>query len=443
MPSTAPRGNATQMPTTISTRVRTASIPILVLLITACGSPGPTGATAPQPATSSGAPAVASPEPAVSVPDPSPVVPDPSTEPTVTPQPTATAVHVPTTWSSSSRIFGDGCSGPSATIDASGRFHVVVGCGMNVRYATSSDGRSWKTTLFRHPAHRFDVEPQIAVDGSTLYVAFTRLRPTDGGCGDDGLVDVGVFLRTRQLPSGPWSAPVRIGQVGDHLQSFRVSDGAVHETVVTRDGVGPIVYRKQAGGSTRSTRLPGAVETSLRIGDDGRARIAYSTGRTLRFATVDADGRVAARRIFDGRNLTVSRPILVLGAGNHAYMTFTADRPYGGGCAEPDFEDSRIGTYFATDSNGTWNVKRLTRVPAETSLVVDVSTGRVDAILGGARALRGFVRTPAGNWTNAPVPRTADMSSPVVRRDPSNGTLLLVAVFFAGEHTAVVAMTER
>ncbi len=429
------------MPTTISTRIRTASILILILLIAACGSPGPTGSTTPQPLSSNGVPSVASPDVAVDA--PSPVVADPSPAPTGTPQPTATPVPVPTTWSSSSRVFGDGCSGPSATIDGSGGFHVVVGCGMNVRYATSVDGRSWKTTLFRHPAHRFDVEPQIAVDGSTLYVAFTRLRPTDGACGDDGLADVGVFYRTRQLPSGPWSAPVRIGQVGDHLQSFRVSAGAVHETVVTRDGVGPIVYRKQAGGSTRSSRLQGAVETSLRIGDDGRARIAYSTGRTLRFATIDADGRVASRRIYDGRNLTVSSPTLVLGAGNHAYMTFTADRPYGGGCAEPDFEDSRIGTYFATDSSGTWNVKRLTRVPAETSLVVDVSTGRVDAILGGARALRGFVRTPAGRWTNAVVPLTADMSSPVIRRDPSTGALLLVAMYFAGEHTAVVAMTER
>ena len=200
---------------------------------------------------------------------------------------------------------------------------------MNVRYASSKDGRSWSTMLFKHPAHRFDVEPQVAVDGSTLYVAFTRLRPTDGGCGDDGLSDVGVFYRTRQLPSGSWSAPVRIGNIGDHLQSFRVANGVIHETVLAHDGAGPVMYGSLAHGSYRSIQIPDAIQTSLRVGDDGRARIAYSTGPTLRYAIVGADGQLSSRRIFDGRGMELTAPNLVLGAGDRAYMTWAAQAPWG------------------------------------------------------------------------------------------------------------------
>jgi hypothetical protein len=435
------------MPTTMATRLRAVLLPLTILVIAACG--GPTAAadhtpTAPPASPDVPAPIVESPAPVAQAADPGPVAtPDPAKPPITKPVPKPKPVPVPTTWSRARVVFGDGCFTPAATVDGSGRFHVAAGCGMNVRYASSKDGRSWSTMLFKHPAHRFDVEPQVAVDGSTLYVAFTRLRPTDGGCGDDGLSDVGVFYRTRQLPSGVWSAPVRIGNIGDHLQSFRVANGVIHETVLAHDGAGPVMYGSLAHGSYRSIQIPDAIQTSLRVGDDGRARIAYSTGPTLRYAIVGADGQLSSRRIFDGRGMELTAPNLVLGAGDRAYMTWAAQAPWGGGCADADPDLPKPGTYFATDATGAWHVRRLSSIISPASLVVDAQTGRVNTVLDGTRALREYVRAPKGAWTNRSIPRTLDMGDTVIRRDPSTGVLLLVGVQYMGERTAVVAMTKR
>jgi hypothetical protein len=352
---------------------------------------------------------------------------------------------VPTVWSQADVVFSGDCySAPASTVDGNGRFHVVAGCGMNVRYATSKDGRSWTTTQFKHPPHRYEVDPQVAVDGSTLYVAFTRLRPTDGGCGDDGLVDVGVYYRTRQLPAGPWSAPIRIGNAGDHLQSFRVEGGVLHETFSSADGQGPVMYGSLAGGTFRSIRLPGAVGTSLRIGDDGRPRIAYSTGRTIRYAVVGSDMQLSTRRIFNGRQLELSDPNLVLGAGDRAYVTFAAHVPWGGGCADGGDTLPKPGTYFATDDTGTWHVRRLSSLISEAPLVVDAATGRINAVIRGTKGLREYVRDTRGAWTNVGIPRSSTLDGAVIRRNATTGVLLLVATRWDTrlDRVDIVAMTK-
>ena len=421
------------MRTLPSTRLRAIILPFMILALVACGGPGAVAErTAAPPNASPSVPVVVSPQPGEpsSVPDPS-SVPSPvaTPEPTGGPiaQPDPTPAPKPATWSSAKVLFTGECGSPNATLDSSGRFHVVATCGMSVRYATSADGRTWQTRVFSHPSRRLDTEPQITVDGSTLYVAFTRLRMTDGGCGDDGLVDVGVYYRTRHLPSGAWSAPVRIGRVADHLQSFRVVDGVMHGTFVADDGSGPISYGRLAAGVFRSVPLPSATATSLRVGDDGRARIAYSTQRSIRYATVRADLSLSTRTIFSSKDMQVSWPSLVLGAGNRAYVTFAAHQEWGGGCAEAEHPLSAPGTYFATDASGSWQVARLTKIVGQPSLVVDATSGQVSLALDGGRGIREYTRTPAGVWSGATIRGTGSMEAGVIRRDPSAGTLLLVA----------------
>ena len=388
------------------------------------GVPGPSAVPVVQPSS------VTSPEPSVvplvaGTPSPS-ATPEPSGPATVD-KAVVPPPPIPTVWSKARVVISGTCWNPAATVDANGTFHVVAGCGMNVRYATSQDGRSWETTQFPHPPHRSETEPQIAVDGSTLYVAYTRQRQLDGGCGNDGLVDVGVYYRTRTLPNGRWSAPKRIGAPGAHLQSFRVVDGVIHETFVTQNREGPVWYGSLAGGTFRSIRIPGAVGTSLRVGDDGRARIAYTTGDKIRYAVVRG-GTLSSRTVFSSRVMYLETPSLVLGGGGRAYMAWAVRPDWGGGCAEPDPPDVKPGTYFGTDATGTWRVKRLTAMVTSPSLALDVATSRLHVALDTTRGIRELTRRPDGTWTTARrIAGTRGMEAGVLRRDPVTGHLLLVA----------------
>jgi hypothetical protein len=357
--------------------------------------------------------------------------PEPTPEPTVAPQPKPPlpgAKASKATWSKPNLVMHGNCGRSVAVIDDSSRYHVAGQCDMKIRYATSTTGETWKSTTFKVPAHRFDVDPQIAIDGRTLYLAFTRLKPTDGGCGDDGLVDVGVFYRTRALPGGTWSTPVQIGKAGDHLQSFRVVNGVIHETVNTHEEQGPVYYASQRGATHRRILLNDAQQTSLRIGDDGQPRIAFTTGHAVRLATIGSAGRVSTHTVFAAKDVYTWSPVLVLGANNAAYLSWSATTWSGGGCTDGDFQSPREGTWFATDASGRWERKRLTPDPTSASLAVDVETGRVHVLYADSRGYRFITRSADGTWSATRLDRSVDVDGLLLRRDAATGRFLAVGV---------------
>ena len=430
-------------------------IPLLwvALVAAACGSTPAVVRQAPSPTIQPSAvasPAVASPEPSV-VPAP-PASPAPA--PAATPKPGSPtkgvsapakpAPPVPTVWSNARVALSGQCFSPAATVDQQGAYHLVAMCGTHVRYATSKDGRSWRTGTFARPARHHDVSPQIAVDGSRLYVAFNRLRETDGGCGDDGLEDVGVYYRSRTLPAGAWSGAIRIGAAGDHLQSFRVVGGVIHETYASGDGPGSVSYASVADGKFRSVRIPGAAETSLRIGDDGRARIAYTAGDSVNYAVVGRDGALSTRTVFKSRDMHLTSPSLVLGAGDRAYLAWSAHELWGGGCADGADPVSKPGTYVGTDASGTWQVRRVSKVVADPSLTLDVERGRLSVVIGTPSGAREMTRRANGAWSGAQIPRTRGMEQFVLRRDGVSGHLLLVGTRWSssGDKVEIVAFVK-
>ena len=420
-------------------RPRAASLFLLLAMaVAACGG-GPAAPAVVDPAAEAPSPTaqpgVASPEPAAS-PDPasSPTQPEAS-PPAASPKPSRPsagtppkpAPPIPTTWSKARVVLKGPCWGPSSTVDTVGTFHVVAMCGTRVRYATSTDGKTWHTGTFSRPVRHRDVDPQIAVDGSTLYVAFTRLRETDGACGDDGLEDVGVYYRTKTLPSGTWSRPIRLGTAGDHMQSFRVVGGVIHETYTSRDGQGPLSYGSLSNGTFRSVTIPGATSTSLRVGDDGQARIAYSTGDSIRYAAVRGDGRLSSRTIFRSGVMQVDAPSLVLGRGNTAYVAWSAHPIWGGGCADGAEPQVKSGIYFGTDSGGAWHVKRISKVIAAPSLALDVDRSRLSVAFATDSGAREMTRLANGQWSGARIPGTRFTDQAVMRRDTKTGDLLFIA----------------
>jgi hypothetical protein len=350
----------------------------------------------------------------------------PSRQPRATPSPRERLVK----WSTKPRkIFSGGCTAPVATVDGSSHFHVASICDGRLRYASSIDGRSWKTSSFAAPPDGFDFDLQLAVDGTTLYLAYTHIRPTDGDtCGGPtaGLIGIHtVHYRTRALPDGRWSAPARLAQAVEHVQSLRVVDGTMHVTFDNGNG-GRVSYASIRGSSISETRLPEAESTALRVGDDGRPRIAFTAGGTVRLATLTGAGRFSTTTVFSADDVWVSSPVLVLGSGDHAYVSWSAIASANeAGCYEPP-PPTHEGTWFATDADGKWATKRLSKDIGTATLAVDVETGRLHATYNDSRGIRYVTRAADGTWSGSRLKGFAGFAGSVLRRDPATGTLLLV-----------------
>ena len=114
------------------------------------------------------------------------------------------------TWHAARAILPKACGLPSLTV-ASGRYHTASSCKGAIRYAEGSATGAWTVTTLRSPDEHIEAGPQLAVDGNTLYLAFTRFGPVKDAdtCGGPYSVtydDLGVYYRTRTLPDGAWSS---------------------------------------------------------------------------------------------------------------------------------------------------------------------------------------------------------------------------------------------
>ncbi len=347
------------------------------------------------------------------------------------------APAVATRWSTP-RLIGQGtyCDALAAAIDGVSGNHVAASCDGRIFYAASNAAGTWSSRLFTHPPRRRELEPQLAFQGNVAYVAYSRIALTDGGCGSSGELDVGVWYRQRTLPGGAWSQPKQLGRAKDRLLGFRVSGGTLHATVA---GTGGVYYETLEGGVTNRYRIPGAVDSaSLRVGDDGRARIAYAAGGSIRLA------------IFNGSGFTTSRipgstggsePLLVLGAGNQAHVMWirTVD---GGGCVSPD-PAPQDGSYYATNPGDTWQARRLTTALGWMSLSLDSVTGRVHAIIESNR-VRYYTKTPTGPWQVSTIPGVPIPAfSPAIRVDPATGRLLLAYLTSGSGSTNRIYVTSK
>jgi hypothetical protein len=395
---------------------------LTALVVVACSSP----AGSPS---SSGAPAaggVTSPAPSLPAPSDAPSEAPPA-QPSVTPSaPAPTPTPAPAAWSKPRAIAGlENCFSIFAAVDEGGRTHVVATCdsGTNeIRYAVSTDEKTWTVSRLRPPAGRLEEEPQLAFSGNTLYLAYTRIAIEEGGCGDDGLRDLGVYVRSRSLPAGAWSAPTRIGNEGEHLLSFRVAGSTIHAAVAT-DAPGSAAYIAVSGGATRRVRLPDALgAVALRVGDDGTPRVAYEAKDGIAYGTI-AGGRVRTDTI-SGSDRGES-PVFALGPGNDAYAVWTRSVA-GGGCAEPG-PDALDGIYFSTNEHGSWQTVRLTTQVGPTSLTVDPSTGEVHVLVEGDGTLVWYHRSPGGKWAHETLARKHAVQS-VIRQDPTSGRLVIVSI---------------
>jgi len=399
---------------------------LAVALVAACGT------------ATSGSPSVAPPTSTpVSTATASPPVatasqPLPSSSALVSPQPTPSGGSA-NGWTTPVLIDpGSQCSTPVAAIDGSSRDHVADWCGDSVHYMASGPA-GWSTpAVFDHPAGLVDEDPQIAVDGTKVYVAYSQVMPLEG-CGGGADQGVGVYVRTRALPDGAWSVATRLGQAGDLLQSFRVVNGTSYAVVLGGGHNEGTVLEVSGPGGLHRYAVAGQ-NASLRVGDDGRPRIAYESygdGR-IGFATFTGTGLSASLipdppgGIGDSSNFD---PHLILDGSDHAHVIWTVAPT--GGCALPE-GSLQDGTWYATNASGSWQISRLTIETGETSITADAKHGFLYALVDGADGMGFFTNQLNGNWGRTTILPDAQ-DSPSIHFDPVSGSLLVV---FSGSPTA-------
>jgi hypothetical protein len=262
-------------------------------------------------------------------------------------------------------------------------------------------------------------------------VAYTRLAPApdEETCGYVPPIDVGVYTRTRSLPNGSWSGEQKLGETADSLASLRTANG-LQAVIIAKDG--RVFYETLTNGKLARHRIAAATGgASLRVGDDGRARVAFEAEDGIRLGTFD--GTVFHSELIPG-SAGGWGPAMVLGPGNVAYVLW--NRVYsGGGCAEPG-PDPKDGTYFATDAGGSWATSRLSPRVGESSILVDPKTGELNAIVGDNGSLVAFSRPAGGSWTEKTL-LTGYFGSPVIRQDPTTGDLVLAFVSDPGGDSTV------
>jgi hypothetical protein len=340
----------------------------------------------------------------------------PSTAPKPTAKPTPAAG-----WTDPVLITSEECGSLRGGIDAAGGSHAVAACGTHLLYASANADGSWARTAFDVPSNRVEQDPQLAFQGKLAYFAYSRLATTEGGCGDDGLRDIGVFYRKRTLPSGAWSNPVRIGRTDDHLAQFRV-DGTTFHAIVRNEGDGRYYYLLVQGATSHRYRLPALHSLSLRVGNDGRARIAYSSAGILRIATFTGSGFSTVKV----STINARYPVLILDSRDRAHVVWSRDSHVAGfGCADTGSDDPSAGMYYATNASGTWRAERLTREVGQASFQVDRSTGQVHLVISTASALTYYTKNAGGTWQHeALAPKHA--ISPVLARDAPSGRILIL-----------------
>jgi hypothetical protein len=336
-------------------------------------------------------------------------------------------------WRAARQVLPKDCYGPVLVVDASSRYHVAASCNGRIGYAEGGVTGTWARQLLKPPARHTEAGPQIAIDGADLYLAYTRYGPpsdadTCGGPYSSYYKDLGVYVRKRTLPDGAWSKPRRLGRADDILEALRVADGTLHAVVTTYGGA-PHIYESDNGGSLVRATLKGIgpySAYSLRVGSDGKARIAYINAGDGSLRLMTTDGSATNTTVVARGKL--ENPLLVLGPGNQPHIVWTRFGKDDGACGGPGHRDP-TGTYYGTLANGTWAIERVTKATGPLSFVVDTDTGGVHVLvnvydsLGNGR-LTHYERAPRGGWTATPLKASVDGGF-LIRLDEADGTLVV------------------
>jgi hypothetical protein len=265
----------------------------------------------------------------------------------------------------------------------------------------------------------WDTDPSIALDASNrVHIAFDRSL-FESDCAD-GPCTYGVWYVTNR--SGAFSAPKRISAAGLSGTSIKVYAGAVYiaygrYTYGPSDGELPswhdsVYLATNASGSWRSTRVEEYGSTpSLRIGTDGKARVAFRS----------AEGWIGYSDVGSGSTAYLSsghRPSLALDAANRPRIAWTGD----------EFAGSS-GTRVARRSSTGWSVRTLTaRTDSSGPAIAVDATDKTHVLLAPDGGGIHYYTDQSGAWVSTALTSTLISTGKVsLRIDPANRPVVMFA----------------
>jgi len=376
-----------------------------------------------------GSSGLASPTPGATIAVATPTPPPPTAAPTATPRPSSSPTPSPLphiAWSQPRLAIEGDCWTLAARIDSASRYHVASTCDQkDLVYAMSSDGEAWSASAVGTPDGTLDSEPEFAFFGPTMYLAFTRYS-VDGSCGTPIGRALGVFVRQRTLPDGPWSDAVQIGQPGDRLEEFRV-DGLVSHLAVVNDSDNLTYYERSAPGSFSRYAIPDVIgDTSLQIEPDGLGMLAHRGNRGIQMATLGSEAMTWESLPPQSTDRDWEPRLVMDGWDRHVLFT-RGPAPYG--CAGDEMRDDD-GTYYATGGGpaSTWVIERITKSRGEKSLALG-SNGTVHAVVfdtesACARPQQQYFISDQSGWSAGEVLALDSRPGMLLRFDPVTDVLV-------------------
>lgn len=263
-------------------------------------------------------------------------------------------------------------------VDAAGLVHAAGSLQRSIWYVTNRRGNWTRERLSAPPgsgnrAPR-DIEPAIARDGNTFWVAFTRLGEED----TFGALPEHVYYLDGRANN--WSDPQQYGPPMGNAPSIQVADGQVHLVYV--DGVAfdvvednarfPVRYATNRSGEWTDSRVSvNGTEPTLQLSSAGLAQVAFGDfidllpGDGLRYASAGTSTGDFSAETVPGTASVDFPHSLALDGSDRAHLVWG--------------KEDGVGVHYAVRSNGTWSAPEAL-IDEGSATSVSIATDGNDAV---------------------------------------------------------------
>ena len=195
-------------------------------------------------------------------------------------------------WSAPVRVLNGFFREISEAIDSTNHVHIAAAGRGGLWYITDRGGAWNAKRILVNPHNKSYQEPSIALDDhDRVYIAFSRSSCNDCAPGSTD----GIFTLTdkgRARGSFP-SSPTRLAPAASAEPSLRVSGGHIYlayQSDCCHPGpLPPLRFKTNVTGAWTTAQVAASGDgPSLRLGTDGRARVAYAKPHGIGFATASS-----------------------------------------------------------------------------------------------------------------------------------------------------------